>query len=65
MNGRVVGKLFWQPVPLAAASQPKDYRVKDGTLVHPRASGSLRWIMLGKDRLDLLPQLIRHTPNRG
>src|SRR5215204_1303408 len=64
MNGGIVGKLCGQPVPLTAASQPKDDRVKGGALVHPRAPGPLRWVMLGKDRLDLLPQLIRHAPNR-
>ena len=42
MNGGTVGEIFGQPGSLTAASQPKGYRVKDGTLVRPRASGPVR-----------------------
>src|SRR5215210_1476133 len=43
----VVGKLSCgQSVPLAAASHPKDDRIQSGTLVHARAAGALRRIML-------------------
>ena len=42
MNGGTVGEIFGQPRPLTAASQPKGYRVKDGTLVRPRAPGPVR-----------------------
>ena len=42
MNGVIVGEIFGQPGPLTAASQPKGYRVKNGTLVRPRAPGPVR-----------------------
>ena len=42
MNGGIVGETFGQPGPLTAASQPKGNRVKDGTLVRPRAPGPVR-----------------------
>jgi len=42
MNGGTVGEIFGRPGRYTAVSQPKGYRVKDGTLVRPRTPGPVR-----------------------
>ncbi len=39
----------------------QDDGVEDGPLVHARATGPLRRVVLGEDWLDPLPQLVRHA----
>ena len=65
MHGRVVGELLGEAVPLAASTQAKDHGVQDSALVDAGAPGTLWWIVLFEDRLDLLPQLVWHAPDSG
>ncbi len=41
MHRRVVGKLFWEVVPLAAATHSEDDRIEGFALVYARTTGAL------------------------
>jgi hypothetical protein len=63
MHRAIVGELAREAVPLAATPEPEDDRVQ-GALVYAGATSLLRWIVLFEYQLDLLPQLVRHAPDR-
>ncbi len=64
MNGTVVRKLFGQLVPLTAGSQAKDYRIQCTSLVDPAAPGVFGRIEFPDYWFYVVPQFIRHVPNR-
>jgi hypothetical protein len=59
------GKLLGKAVPLAAGPKPEDARVPGSTLVDVPTARFLWRVVLGKDRLDLLTQLLRCAPDGG
>jgi hypothetical protein len=65
MHRGVVGELLGEVVPLATGAQSEDDGVQGGPLVDTPTSGALRWIALGEDRFDLLPQLVGYAPDGG
>lgn len=64
MNGTVVRKLLGQLVPLTAGSHTKDYRIQCASLVDPAAPRVFGRIELPDYFFYVVPQFIRHVPNR-
>src|SRR5215218_3664016 len=65
MHRRVVGQLLWQTVPLATTSHPEDDRIEGFTPVYAWTAGAFWRVVFFEDRLDDLPQLVRHSPDGG
>ena len=57
-------ELLRQAVSLAAGAEPEDDSVQCASSMRSKTLGLLGRVVLLEDRFDLLPQLVRHAPDR-
>ncbi len=64
MDRTVIGKLAGQLIPLGAAAQAGNDRIQGRPGVNVLAPSALGRVIFVQQRLDLLPQVLRHSLDR-